>query len=344
MADAQDIRTLLEAAEHAASAGDLVAAEAALRDAARLQEAELGAHPDLASTLNNLAVVTEKTGRPDEAEAFFRRAFAIASASLPADDPTVAEIRQNLEDFCRARGVPFEQPTVPPAAARAETSAVVAPRAQEAIAPRAPEVVAPRVQEVVPPVPLAASPRRAPIALIVFAAIAVIAIAFAILRPRSPREASTPASAPPASSVDRPAEPPPASAATAPAEAAPSAPANPATPAAASAASDVTVASAQLCRNFSTVERTWRCDPAGDSVPTGSLVLYTRVRSPRDGTVVHRWFRGESMRKSSQLQIRANPAEGYRTYSRQTVDPGEWRVEVRSAAGALLHEQRFTVR
>ena len=44
------------------------------------------------------------------------------------------------------------------------------------------------------------------------------------------------------------------------------------------------------------------------------------------------------------LRIRANPAEGYRTYSRQTVTgPGEWRVQVSSAEGRTLHEQRFAV-
>ena len=45
------------------------------------------------------------------------------------------------------------------------------------------------------------------------------------------------------------------------------------------------------------------------------------------------------------LTIRANAKEGYRTYSRQTVDAGgDWRVEVRSAGGDLLHERRFAVR
>jgi hypothetical protein len=46
-----------------------------------------------------------------------------------------------------------------------------------------------------------------------------------------------------------------------------------------------------------------------------------------------------------ELEIRANANEGYRTFSRQTVDAGEeWRVEVRSASGDLLHEQRVSVR
>jgi len=100
---------MLEAAKHAAVAGDLVSAAELLRGAARIQEAELGPlHPDLANTLNNLAIVSEKTGRPADAETFYRRAAAIASASLPADHPMVVDSRQNLEDFCRARGLPID--------------------------------------------------------------------------------------------------------------------------------------------------------------------------------------------------------------------------------------------
>jgi hypothetical protein len=73
--------------------------------------------------------------------------------------------------------------------------------------------------------------------------------------------------------------------------------------------------------------------------------LYTRVKSPRDTVVVHRWYRGTALRRSVELEIRANANEGYRTFSRQTVDAGdEWRVEVRSASGDLLHEQRVSVR
>jgi hypothetical protein len=80
-------------------------------------------------------------------------------------------------------------------------------------------------------------------------------------------------------------------------------------------------------------------------VAPGPIVLYTRVRSPRDTAVVHRWYREETVRSSVKLTIRANAAAGYRTYSRQTLDrEGEWRVEVASADGDLLHEQRFTVR
>ena len=102
---------MLEAAERAAIGGDLASAEKLLSDAARIQEAEQGPlHPDLANTLNNLAIVTEKTGRPGDAETFYRQAASIAAASLPADDPMVAASRENLEAFCRARGLPIDAP------------------------------------------------------------------------------------------------------------------------------------------------------------------------------------------------------------------------------------------
>ena len=74
------------------------------------------------------------------------------------------------------------------------------------------------------------------------------------------------------------------------------------------------------------------------------MVLYTRIKSASDGVVVHRWYRGEALRQSVRLTIRANTSEGYRTYSRQTVDAGDWRVDVRSADGDLLYEQSFNVR
>lgn len=89
----------------------------------------------------------------------------------------------------------------------------------------------------------------------------------------------------------------------------------------------------------------WRCDPAGQTVTPGAIVLYTRVKSPHDAVVIHQWYRGDALRKSARLSIRANTTEGYRTFSRQTVKSGEnWRVEVRNTAGDVLYEQRVSVR
>ena len=111
MAQEPNAKDLVEQAERAAIAGDLAAADELLRAAARMQEAELGpVHPDLTSTLNNLAIVAEKRGRLGDAETFYRRSAAIASASFPPDHPTVADTRKNLEDFCRERGLPIAPP------------------------------------------------------------------------------------------------------------------------------------------------------------------------------------------------------------------------------------------
>jgi hypothetical protein len=53
------------------------------------------------------------------------------------------------------------------------------------------------------------------------------------------------------------------------------------------------------------------------------------------------------LRRAVPLRVEANPGDGYRTYSRSTIsreNAGDWRVELRSADGTVLHEERFTVR
>ena len=108
------------------------------------------------------------------------------------------------------------------------------------------------------------------------------------------------------------------------------------------------VVDVQLCRDLRTggpVASGWRCDPATSPVAPGRLLFYTRLKSPTATTVQHRWYRGDRLRQSVDLTIRPNPGSGYRTYSRNTVsESGEWRVELRTRDGVLLHEERFTVR
>jgi hypothetical protein len=334
MTEVQDAGHLLEAAEQAAARNDLASADELLRGAARLQEAELGPlHPDLANTLNNLAVVAEKTGRFSDAETFYRRAVAIASASLPADDPMVAASRENLEAFCRARGLPIDRPHVV-AAAPPQSIAVEPASVHERAREKAPSSSAGGLSTFVK---------------VALGVVLVVGGALLVARPWSSRETSPESVAPPpriepaSPQVAAPALPQTADAPARPQRAAPAPAKKP--PATSVAASDgLTLASAQLCQKFSTNDGKWRCDPAGASVPPGPIVLYTRVRSPRDGTVVHRWFRGDTLRQSVRLPVRANATEGYRTYSRQTVNAGDWRVEVRSAAGDLLHEQHVIVK
>ncbi len=327
MSQLRNARHKLEMAEHAAIDGDFLSADELLRDAARIQEAELGPlHPDLANTLNNLAIVAEKTGRSGDAETFYRRAVAIVVASLPADHPMVEEARQNLEAFCREHALPI-------AAAPAMTPSVQEP---------APTVSPPQL-----PAPDKSSRRLEWVAI---GAIVLVTAAVLLKRPWS---SPTPSVAVPAATrAAEPAPPPLAMPApiehTQPPKAVPRGDARdvadrPTVSAPSSSAISLTLA--QLCQAFSTSGSTWRCDAPGDSVAPGAIVLYTRVRSSRDSAVVHRWYHEDVLQQAVKLTIRANASEGYRTYSRQTVDGvGNWRVEVRSADGDLLHEAHFVVR
>jgi len=384
MSELRDAGRMLEVAQQAAIADDLASADELLRSAARIQEAELGPlHPDLANTLNNLAIVAEKTGRLGDAETFYRRAVAIASASLPVDHPMIAASRENLEDFCRARGLPIDTPAFVTSSAR-DTAAGLdasAPEGRAAGAAEAPADVraagltmeapsppsgppwpVPRQRTPTASEPLPPAPRRVSRS-IAWAAIGVVVLVtatFLLRRPWSSGETSTPAPA------AEPTTPPQVAERTRPPRAGP--PAMPApierarpptvaprrdnrdvpteTPPAPSRSSGaITLVTAKLCHTFSTRGASWRCDPAADPVSPGPIVLYTRVRSTGDGVVVHRWYRGDTLRQSVKLRIRSNATEGYRTYSRQTVHGGtSWRVEVRSAKGDLLHERRFAVR
>lgn len=109
MSDPEDVPAVIAAAEHAAATGDLAAAESLLHVALREQEAQFGiAHPDVASTLNNLAVVCEMTGKFDEAGRFYQRASELTLAALGPDHPLTATSRDNLRAFLQARGTPPE--------------------------------------------------------------------------------------------------------------------------------------------------------------------------------------------------------------------------------------------
>ncbi len=377
-----DVKDILAAAEQALAEGDLADADALLRDVARVEEATLGPlHPDLAATLSNLAIVAEKSGRQPDAESYYRRAAAIASASLPADDPMVAATRENLHDFCRLHGVAVDvEPAAPPAIASPAPPAVEPPAPRGVEQPASPNtgrgidptVPAPEVERgigravrVLPaeaaatpaaisaPTPPAESTSRK---WIVIAVVILAALAFLIMRWSSGHESARVA---PEESAARPADPRPTAPAERPAVAAPRSetPASPpvrprndrgiaaSRPAARTPPSGpITVIYAEVCTTFSASGQNWRCKPVGDVVAPGRVVLYTKVKSERNASVTHLWYRGNTLRQSVTLHILPNGTAGYRTYSRRTVGPGEWRVEVRSAAGALLHEKRFVVR
>jgi hypothetical protein len=376
MTEQQDARHMLDRAELAATAGDLASADQLLRGAARIQEEELGPlHPDLANTLNNLAIVAERTGSSSEAEKLYRRAAAIAAAALPSDHPMVVASRQNLEDFCRARGLSIDAPAVitPTRDTEREVNAFASTRPVEADKLPVRPVDAGLVATVAPPPSAAARPNpdvaatfatqpllptpvpgRASHSLewVATGVVVLVAAVLLVLRPWSSREVSAPAQRPERAAA-RPADATPRIAAS-PTRPAPVEQAGP--PATAPrrddrtvatnkpAAGGITVTTAQLCRSFSTSGSSWRCAPVGHSAAPGPMTFYTRVRSPRDTAVVHRWYHKDVLRQSVMLRILANATEGYRTYSRLTLDDGDWRLEVRSADGNLLHEQRLVVR
>ena len=354
MPDIPEVQSLLDDAAAAAQAGDFHTAEARLRDAADRQERTLGpAHADLANTLNNLAIACEATGKTADAEGCYRRAYEIASVALAPDHPFVTTSRNNLHEFCRARGLPIDvpKPAPPPPPPPAPPPAVV--KTEPGPPPPVPARALARDQ------PAAASRETAPprfgrVAIAVAIAGVVLLAILLLTRPWSASNDSTDAS--PATAASSPVEtpgpvprvaeqgpPPPSAAETTAPEARRSAPAAATGTGPASSA----VAVAELCRTLSRNAATWTCGPPDSPVSPGRLAFYTRVRSRRATTVQHRWYEGDRLRQSVDLRILANATAGYRTYSRFTIPAGSagaWRVELRGADGALLHETRFVVR
>jgi hypothetical protein len=337
MPETSELRSVVDAAEQAAAAGDYASAEQLLREAADLQEVSLGPlHPDLANTLNNLGIVCEITDKPADAEQFFRRAYRIATAALDSDHPFVATSRKNLEDFCRARGKPFEPVLVAPPAAAAEPAPAKPPRRVD-VPPARP---APLSARQAAPGPWS---RPLTIGVLIGAALIVAVIAIPSFRSNDAVESpSVGASAPaPAIPSTTPAAAPVATSAKPPAAAARRANA-------AAVRGPVVVASADLCRNLSTEgSRGWRCVPPSVPADPGPLYFYTRLKSPADTTVQHRWYHDGRLHQVVELRVRANMIGGYRTYSRNTVnsqEAGDWRVELRMPDGTVLHERRFVVR
>ena len=119
------------------------------------------------------------------------------------------------------------------------------------------------------------------------------------------------------------------------------APPSPAAPASPGRAGDVTVGEARLC----TALVAYRCTAAASPVRPGQITFYTRLVATRDTTVIHRWYRSGQLRQAVRLSVPARAA-GFRTYSRSNVyDTGaEWRVELRTVDGTLLHSETFQVK
>ncbi len=352
MVDAREPGSVVEAAEQAAAAGDYASAEQLLREAVRLQEASLGPlHPDLANSLNNLGVMCEFVDKPAEAEQCYRQAYAIAEAVLEPDHPFVVTSGKNLRDFRAAREKPIESPTPPQPVVEGERKLRATPSMD--LARERPSRGESR--------PFAARRSTGPLVIGALSACALVIVMFIAARPWfSSNEGA-------GSSSGRATQPPPVLQAPPPeplvvepipvpkettigtsgqvAERKRRATAPP-------ALAPPAVADAQLCRDLSTGESRggpgdWRCDPASRPVESGSLFFYTRLKSADDTTVQHRWFHADRLYQVVELRIGANLSRGYRTYSRHTMNAGsagDWRVEVRTQDGTLLHEERFIVR
>jgi len=348
--DASTVQEILDSAARAASSDDYASAESLLREAARLQETTLGSeHPDLASTFNNLAIVCEKEHKLTDAGEFYRRAFAIASASLDSDHPLVLTSRQNLDEFHRVHGRLDE--AVAGRLKPAPTSPSV-PTVDEAVTSRLkPAATSPLPDTTAEPFPsestlaVPATPgRRLPLVIGVVAGIVLLG-AFAMMRgtrsapkaveePKAVQETSPVPPAPRAQPTEknvRVASSPPSG-----------------TPARAVVRTSTDerprIVEASLCESLSTSGAQWECAAASDRAAAGSLYFYTRIAAATSTRVHHRWYRNGTLRQDVELAIQANPAAGYRTYSRQRLDSGDWRVEAVTAEGVVLHEARVAIR
>lgn len=331
--DGVDPKAMIEAAQQAVDAGDYPAAERLLREAAVIQEATLGAmHPDLASTLNNLAFVCERTNNLAEAERGYRRAHAIAVASLGPRDPFVATSIKNLVGFCATHGIPIWKPP----SVQAETAA----SAPDLEPP--PEIPQERVA-------VAASRTWLTIGA---ATIAIVLIAAVVFTTRRAPQAPAPIDA----TVPTPTTPAPARAREVPSVVvtAPTPEPTPAPverqelPARIATPQPVTVLNAQLCTALARRgSPDWQCTLAGSDLRPGTLFFYTRLLTGGNTIVEHRWYRGERVHQVMRLRLAATPDSGYRTFSSNTVSAeraGEWKVELRAADGTVLQEQRFVIR
>jgi hypothetical protein len=353
MHDGQDIHAAIRQAEAAASRGDMAVAEEFLRRAVELQQAAPGIHPDLADTLNNLAIVCERLGKDDEAERCYRQAYATARTAFPPGHPSVTTSETNLREFCAVRGLPFEPaaPTPEPPVAAVPSAAPGSPDPLPARPPSPPRAAEP----VMGAPPAGGLSRTVLIVGLVLAAIVALAI---LMRPTHAPTAE-PAAAPPVQAAGpeaaRPAPPQPtapAPAASAPAplmpaprpESAPAAKPPPAADHTPASGPPPRLIQATLCRALKT-GATWDCTPLDGAPESGTVYFFTIVAAPADTSVQHRWYQGDRLHQAVTLRVGANPA-GYRTYSQLTVTAaraGRWRVEVRTAGGTVLAERRFTV-
>jgi hypothetical protein len=346
MPEPREPRSIIDAAEQSAAAGDYASAETLLREAAALQEATLGPlDPDLANTLNNLGVVCEINDNPVDAEHCFRRACAIATTVLKPDHPFVATSRQNLRDFCEARGKQVDELS-PSSPALTTGPAAAATTSADPVreSPSLPE--SQDVRRVVP--------RRfiRPLAIGGLGPAVMLIVMLVAIRPWL--NSNGQAQSPPAIVTDAPREIPArpqvllsVKPLTTPQETTRIPESGPVEGSArriteASTPARPTVFRARLCADL----EDFACDPPDRPIPSGPLFFFTEIKSTSATTIQHRWYRDNRLYQSVQLHVQASPRVAYRTFSRTNMtdeSAGNWRVELRSEDGALLHEERFSV-
>jgi Tetratricopeptide repeat/Protein of unknown function (DUF2914) len=329
--DGSAFQPILQSAELAASSGDYQSAESLLREAVRLQAASLGPdHPDLASTFNNLGVVCEKANKLADAGQFYHQALTIASASLDAEDPLVITSRNNFDEFRRAHGGVDVAPSQ-----SIETATAVRQQASETTAvPTSAEVFT--TAPTSPGVPRAALAAGAVMAVAMLGALGIWLTRTSPPPGVSPSPSGSSAANNPSQLVEtnNPAEPHVPSTEDAPTKTVIPTPTR----------EDLRVVEASLCQSLSITGGRWDCEPASVPAAGGSLYFYTRISSPTSVRIHHRWYRNGRLRQDVNLAVQANPSAGYRTFSRQRVDAGEWRVEVVAGDGATLREERIAIR
>jgi hypothetical protein len=277
--------------------------------------------------------------RYDDAERGYRRAHAIAVASLSPGHPFAATSLKNLVDFCAAHDIPIWKP--PAAKSDDETSSF---RLELAPAPEEPEMTsAPLV------IQRTGSTRRT-IALAALGVAAIVVLVFA-MQGRGASSPSVPLSraetTPPAAIR----EPEPTAALEkrpeVPEQAPEPAPPKPREIPVTSSAS-VMVLNAQLC--IALEKRgspDWQCTSASGDLQPGMYIFYTRLLTNTATAVEHRWYLNGRVHQTMKLRVTPTAGGGYRTFSSNTVSPertGDWKVEVRAADGSVLHEEQFVVR
>ena len=364
-------------AERASSEGDHARAEQALRRALWLQEARLGlVHPEVANTLNNLGVVCDTLGRPNEAEFLYRRALGLARTTLPAGHPYIETSLQNLKALYRTQGRPEKLALV----ADSETSRSGLP--MQAAGDGDEQVDAPVPEELSgAPTPAPASSagsepasppegrsdtlydQLAQHAVLMLAAVSILLfVGWWLFAGNGGEESSAPAEPPVVTLATEPPVSPEADAAVehvaepedraspileSPSDEPPAASADEA------GVVSAVVVEARVCGRLVTRDDDgsllgdWRCDPVGGPVDAGQLYFYTRIRSATGITVEHRWLREGVVQQAIDLEVGANDGPGYRTYSTFTVSPersGAWQVEVRTGDDEVLQVEDFAVR